>query len=165
MIDFTTIQTNLVHLDKEYTSTTNLTMNVLYSKLAVIEFCGWIEVSIDALAKDYLNSTILDSSLKGKVESFIDGQYGFDYNHNVLPIICSAIGASNWENIIDVCPVKDFSNFLTILGNYKKMRNSAAHTNVGVSVTMTYSSPSIVLNDYKIIRPAIQFFEKEIAKL
>lgn len=165
MIDFTTIQTNLTRLETEYASATDLTMNVLYSKLAVIEFCGWIEVSIDTLAKDYLNNTILDHTLKGKVETFIDGHYGFSYDRNVLPIICSAIGASNWENIIDICPVSDFGNFLNILGNYKRMRNSAAHTNVVVGVTMTYYSPSVVLNDYTKIKPAIQLFETEIAKL
>lgn len=165
VIDFTTIQTNLAHLDTEYAATTDMTMNILYSKLAVIEFCGWIEVSIDTLAKDYLSNSILDRTLKGKVESFIDGHYGFDYERNVLPIICSAIGASNWENIIDICPVSDFGNFLNILKNYKKMRNSAAHTNVVIGVTMTYYSPSVVLNDYNSIKPAMQFFESEIAKL
>lgn len=164
MIDFTTIQINLAHLDTEYASTTDITMNILYSKLAVIEFCGWIEVSIDTLAKDYLNNTILDHSLKSKVESFIDGHYGFNYEHNVLPIICSAIGASNWENIIDKCPVGDFSNFLNVLGNYKRMRNTAAHTNVAIG-TRTYFAPSLVLNDYNRIKPAIQLFESEIAKL
>lgn len=165
MIDFTTIQTNLTHLDTEYASTTDITLNVLYSKLAVIEFCGWIEVSIDTLAKDYLNNSILDHSLKGKVESFINGHYGFNYEKNILPIICSAIGASNWENIIDACSVRDFNNFLTVLGNYKRMRDSAAHTNVVIGVTKTFFSPSVVLNDLKKISPAIHFFETEIAKL
>lgn len=165
MIDFLTIQTNLAHLDTEYAATTDVTMNILYSKLAVIEFCGWIEVSIDTLAKDYLNNSILDQSLKAKVESFIKGHYGFNYERNVLPIICSAIGASNWENIIDRCPSSDFANFLTILGNYKNMRDSAAHTNVVIGVTMTYHAPSVVLNDYNRIKPAIQLFESEIAKL
>ena len=165
MIDYTTIQTNLAQLDASYASATDITMNILYSKLAVIEFCGWIEVSIDTLAKDHLNCSILDHTLKGKVESFIDGHYGFDYERNVLPIICCAIGTSNWENIIDSCPISDFNNFLAILRNYKRMRNSAAHTNVVIGVTMTYFSPSVVLNDYNRIRPAIQFFESEIAKL
>ena len=165
MIDFTTIHTNLAHLDAEYSSTTDITMSILYSKLAVIEFCGWIEVSIDTLAKDYLNNSILDHTLIGKVESFIDGHYGFNYDRNVLPIICSAIGTSNWENIIDICPVSDFANFLTVLGNYKRMRDSAAHTNVIIGITMTYYSPSVVLNDYYKIKPAIHFFESQIAKL
>ena len=101
MVDYTTIHNTLSLLDSEYGRAVGMDLPLLFSKLAVIEFCGWIEESFDRLCKDYVSSWIVDSQNKTKIESIIKKNHGFHYDSNVFPLMCSVFGINNWENIID----------------------------------------------------------------
>lgn len=72
MIDYTSIQSTLNKLDSEYNTSTDLQMPILYSKLAVLELCGWIETNIDGMLFEYINTHIVNPIYITKIKKIID---------------------------------------------------------------------------------------------
>lgn len=165
MIDFSTISNTLTLLDGQYSSSTDAAMQQLYSKLAVLELSGWIEVSFDTLCLDYVNRKIFEPSNRSKISAIIGKHYGFSFDSNIYPMMCSVLGIDTWENILDSFPPVAFSQLTTLLGAYKRLRDPAAHTNTVSGVTQTFRTPSAVMVDYTQIKPAFQYLETSISAL
>lgn len=155
----------LTQLEAEYSVSTDGTMQLLYSKLAVLEFCGWIEVSLDDLWLDYVQRKLVNPDNIKRINRIINKNYGFEYDNNIYPTMCSVLGVNNWENILDSFPTTAFINMKSVLSSYKDSRNQAAHTNTIPGVTHTYWAPSVVQNDYMRIKPAFQYLEYNIVTL
>lgn len=165
MIDFATINNTLTQLDGVYTSTTDTNLLQLYSKLAVLELSGWIEVSFDTLCQDYVNRRIVIPDNQNRIMQIVTKHYGYSYESNIYPMMCSVLGINNWENVLDGFPTVDFINFKSILGTYKRLRDPAAHTNTVAGVTPTFRAPSAVMVDFNQIKPAFQYLETNINAL
>ena len=165
MIDYISIQDTLNRLDTEYNTTTDIQLPILYSKLAVLELCGWIETNIDNILYEYVDSHIIDIDCKKGIRNIIRKNYGFHYDSNLFPLFCSVLGINNFENILDKLTSTDFQNLKGITGTYTDERNKAAHTDTPVGTTRSYKSPSSVLHDYNLIKPAFQTIETQIQAL
>lgn len=134
---------------------------ILLSKTALIEFSGWIEQSIDHILYEYLDSHVCEKTIVKYIKEQINKNYGFKYKENVLKILSITIGARHLENILDKI---DISVFQTLLNQYSSNRNKAAHTHTA-GTTLTYDAPSVILNDFKRIKPLITIIEREIQSL
>ena len=165
MVDFVSIDTTLNKLDGLYYASSDTQMNILYSKLSVLELCGWIEISVDTILNEYVDSHILNIDNCKKIRKIINNTYGFDYEKHLFPLFSSVIGINNLENILDVITPTDLSNLISLTNTYSVIRNKAAHTDTPNGTTRTYNSPSIVLNDYRKIKGAIKTLEDEVQKL
>lgn len=165
MVDYVSIDTTLNKLDGLYNASSDTQMMVLYSKLSVLELCGWIETSIDIILNDYVNLHIVNKDNKDKIQNIINTTYGFTFDNHLFPLFSSVIGINNLENVLDLIAPTDLLNLMSITKTYSKMRNTAAHTDTPNGTTRTYNSPSIVLNDYMKIKGAIKTLEDEVQKL
>lgn len=165
MINFTDIENTLKRLEREYSSCSDIQLPVLYSKLSVLELCGWIELGVDTILYEYVDNKILDSDCKKRIKKIINKTHGFHYDDNLFPLFCSVLGINNLENIIDTIPSLNFQNLKAITNAYTNERNMAAHTDTPLGTTRTYKAPSQVLNDFNLIKPGIQIIEREIKKL
>lgn len=165
MIDYISIQSTLNKLDSEYNASTDLQMPILYSKLAVLELCGWIETNINGMLFEYIDTHVIDPVCITKIKKIIDKNYGFHYERNLFPLLCSVLGINNLENVIDKISLVDFQNLQSITEVYTLERNKAAHTDTPLGTTRSYKAPSSVLYDYALIKPAIQTIENEIKRL
>ena len=134
---------------------------ILLSKTALIEFSGWIEQSMDQLLYEYLDSHIYEINIINYTKNQIKKNYGFKYEGNVLKILSVTIGAYNLENVLDKINVNLFQ---ALLDQYSRKRNMAAHTHI-VGTTTTYDTPSVILNDFRRIKPLIITIEHEIQSL
>ena len=165
MLDFTTIENTLNRLDREYNaSITDSQLTLFYAKLSVIEFCGWIEDSIDELLHNYINAHILEAQNKTLIKRHIKKNNSFSYEDKIFPLISSVLGINIWENILDTFPSADFAHFTSILTSYSPARNEVAHTYTK-GMTPHYLAPSRVLGDYTNFKPAMQYLEREISHL
>ena len=80
MIARTEILANLWTLDRKYRNSTSKKESLFYSKLAVLELCGWIEESMDDVVlrcarrhlKDQANITYVQNEI-------VKRTHGFDY--------------------------------------------------------------------------------------
>lgn len=134
---------------------------ILLSKTALIEFSGWIEQSMDQILYDYLDSHICETYIIKYIKDQIKKNYGFKYENNILRILSITIGAYNLENVLNKINI----NLLkTLLDKYSNKRNNAAHTHT-LGTTTTYDAPSVILNDFKCVKPIITAIEHEVQSL
>lgn len=130
-----------------YDSSSDTNHKVYYSKLALMELCGWIELCIDDIIVNYVDSRlILTNNLNLAKSTFIKQTYGFEYDKNLRPLLIKIIGLINVEKVEDVLDF-DGGTFILLksqLNNLVSLRNAAAHTSI-VGVTHTYQSPHSIL--------------------
>ena len=163
VIDYIEIKNTLDRLDVEYNNQmSDIQMPILFSKLAVLEFCGWIEESFDDVLYQYIGNHIVDSNHIRITKKLVENNYGFDYEKHTFKLFSIVLGINNWENILDKLSTRELTNFQTILKGYSKIRNNAAHTYTPIGTTRTYDAPSVVLGEFNKIKIPIQIIEKEI---
>ena len=157
MVNYVDIENTLNYLDSTYlASMSDPLLPILLSKTALIEFSGWIEQSMDQILYDYLDSHICETYIIKYIKDQIKKNYGFKYENNILRILSITIGAYNLENVFDKINI----NLLkTLLDKYSNKRNNAAHTHT------TYDAPSVILNDFKCVKPIITAIEHEVQSL
>ncbi len=162
MIAKSYIEGNLKELDRLYNRTTSMKKTNYYSKLAILELCGWIEITIDDIVLSYAKKKLKETDNQKLVKDRVKKNYGFDYSNNLKPLFFTLIGIINYEKIENKLEKHSKITILkTTLDNLKISRNNAAHT-YSKGTTTTFSAPSLTLNEYNKICPIILELAKEI---
>lgn len=148
MVDYTTIDQTLTSLNNEYNNSSDTNFQTLLSKLAMLEFCGWIEVSIDEILREYLKKKTLDQSILNTTNEKIHSNWGFHFSSNIQPLFCYVIGVVNWQKVLsDLDAINKKEILISTLNNFTKKRGIAAHTNI--QVTHSYDAPSSVQKKFQ----------------
>lgn len=164
MVNYTDIEAKLQRLDTEYNnSILDPDLPIFYSKLAVIEFSGWMEDSVDSIVYEYIDNHILDPIVKQTIKKNVNGNFGFKYYSNLFKVFTSVLGVNTWENIEDKLKPQHFADLLNVTNTYTGIRNKAAHSSIVVMAT--FSSPSTTIAAYNKVKPAMIIIENEIASL
>lgn len=164
MVNYTDIEAKLQRLDTEYNnSILDPDLPIFYSKLAVIEFSGWIEDSVDSIVYDYIDNHIVDPIIKKNIKENVNRNYGFNYYSNLFKVFTSVLGVDTWENIEDKLKPQNLVDLVNVTSTFTGIRNKAAHSSI--VVTTTFSSPSSTIAAYNKVKPAMKIIEKEIASL
>lgn len=158
------IISNLKVLNSKYRKARTPTEALLYSKLAILELCGWIEESMDELVLSISKKCIKKAGNQTIVKNIIKRTYGFEYQNNfcgMLMRIIGLIGIERLENKIDNAKLYRFK---TVLSNLKTMRDSMAHTHIR-GVTITINAPSTTLVQFEDVYSGLieidRFLKKE----
>ena len=160
MVNYTDIEAKLQRLDTEYNNRIlDPDLPIFFSKLAVIEFSGWMEDSVDSI----LYNHIVDSTVKENIKKNIKGNFGFNYYSNLFKVFTSVLGVDTWENIEDKLKPQKLADLVNITSTFTGIRNKAAHSSI--VVTNTFSSPSTTIVAYNKVKPAMMIIENEIASL
>jgi hypothetical protein len=167
--DNTEISRIITEIENKYSASPPISQQwaILYSKLAVIEFCGWIEQTFDAILENYIsNKIVLPKNVDFIKNSIIKRNYGLHYDNNFRNLIRNIIGMNRLENFEDYLENTNGSLtiFRTKLEMYTRERNNAAHTYSPNGTTITYQSPSAVLSEINTLTPILQTIETEIMK-
>lgn len=129
MISKTYINNNLRGLDASFRATTNNKHLYYFSKLSILELCGWIEMSMDDIVMRHCNRKVrLPINHKFIEKDVVGRTYGFDYDKHFRSMLIRLVGVITTEDIernIDVTVKTLFTAELTSL---KSIRNSLAHT-------------------------------------
>jgi hypothetical protein len=129
-----------------YDSTSDSNHKIYYSKLSLIELCGWIELCIDEITKNYIDLKLSKTTnINLAKKQFVDNTFGFEYDKNLRPILIKLIGIVNVEPLEDLLDHNgDFTLLKSQLNSLISLRNPAAHTSIA-GVTHTYQAPSTML--------------------
>ena len=131
---------------------------VAFAKLAVLEFCGWVEMTIDDIARGAVNVSLPAESDRKPLETLIKTTSGFNYSSHVTPLLVSAIGSVRFSVIERTMENEALlERFRSILNTaeFNRMRNRAAHTfNDGTQ--RNYDAPSSVLGKLQQIAPLME---------
>lgn len=125
-----------------------------YSKIAVIELCGWIEDGLKNLAKLSIEKLKV-RRVRKDVNNFIEGINGFKYDSHFSKIMMLAFGAHGFEFIESRVGDADIARLRSVLGNLKNWRDDSAHSHI---ITIP-CDPSHIIKEMDIIFPILKKIE------
>jgi len=162
MIKKSHIEKTLKELDDLYNDPESKNITGYFSKLAIIEFCGWIEDSIDYLALQYAKNNLKDKKKIKYYENRIKKIHSFDYNENIRPLLIMLVGLRRFETMENKLNKNgDIEKLIAFLGNLIEKRNKAAHKHTN-NVIISFDAPSKILSDWKDVYEILKKMEKEI---
>ena len=162
----TPIETLIIELGKLYDTPADASHKDYYSKLALIELCGWLEISMDEIIKAYSNSKLIDQAYKDEIEQrVVEKTYGCNYKDHFRPMLMKLIGIKNIEQLETELKSKAvFQILVSQLGSLWSLRCQVAHTSI-VGVTLTYQAPSAMKTYLDSLHPILTTLEIELNKL
>jgi hypothetical protein len=156
------ILANIKKLDQLYNSAPSEA--TYFSKLAIIELCGWIELTMDNIVKHFASKNLSTAPYQESFDSMVERNYGFDYKKNFRKMLMQTIGMHNTEKLeLKVNSSGNIDVLKSNLTTLKNLRNDAAHTYIGT--TTTYQSPSITKAQLEAIYPILKEISQEIKKI
>ena len=164
MISKTEIQRNLRELDSRYRKARTPKDMLYFSKLAIIELCGWIETSMDEIADSCARKYIKSADNLAIVRRSIKKIHGFHYDDHFRPLLINVIGMITWEKIeARFDPAK--RDLLAVqLASLKTMRDSEAHTFIK-GVTRIIAAPSVSIAAFNQVYPGLKELDNLVRKL
>jgi hypothetical protein len=165
MISKSYILQNLKYCDRRFRNAASVKENLFFSKLAIIELCGWIEVSMDDVTLRCARRRIKVQTNIDQVHDTIVGRnYGFDYNRNFRKMLISIIGLSGIERLEKKINQTIHLRFVSTLTTLKMARNNEAHTYVK-GITRNIDAPSITLIRFNDIYVGLTEIDSKLSEL
>lgn len=153
------ILSSLTMLDREYNNallSPDPNKAVYFSKLAIIEYCGWIEETMDAIINGYARGKIRTTPFQNSLRDKINKTSGFQYKKHFRPLLVHVVGAIRCEVIQNILDSNgDLATLMSELENYVVHRNSAAHTHISRTLPQ-YPSPSVTIASLKVVYPILK---------
>jgi hypothetical protein len=157
------IQNLLAELQTLYDSPSDPIHKDYYSKLALLELCGWLELVIDDITYSFATSRIFEIKNVQFVEEEIIGKtYGCDYKNHFRPMLTKIIGLTNLEKFEKkLTELGIFQILVSQLGSLWNLRKPAAHTSI-IGVMSTFNSPSTMRSYLDSLHPILTTLEIEL---
>lgn len=167
MIAKTYIQENLRQLDTAYRKSQSPKHGLYFAKLAILELCGWIEVSMDDIVLKHCSRCIFDSNNTKYVEKQIVGRTsGFDYDVNFRGMLIRLVGIVTCEIIESAVDSTIDTKFKAHLHSLKTARNSLAHTYVkGKPGAVSIDAPSVTKARFPDLYEGLREYETVLKSL
>ena len=162
MIAKSYIKSNLKQLDRLYGSAGTQKKELYYSKLAMLELCGWLEESMDDVVQKCANRVLREVRNRNYVaEKIVKPTYGFEYEKHFRKMLISVVGLLTIEKVeAKVDPVV-YARFTSALGNLKVARNKEAHTHIK-GVMRTIDAPSVTLRNFQYAYDGLKAFDSQL---
>lgn len=148
-ISKTSIQQNLQSLDSLYRSATAPKKCLFYSKLAILELCGWTEETMDKIVRSCANRTLRDpANLKSVEDPVIRRTHGFEYSEHFRRMLIQVIGLQGVELVERRADTAKLQTLKSTLGALKPRRDTEAHTHL-LAATRTLDAPSVTIQSFQ----------------
>lgn len=151
-------------LDKLYNKTNNPNLHKYYSKLALLELCGWIEQAMDDIILKCAKRCLKQQNHIKIVQDDIKRNSAFDYDNNFRNLLVKIIGFMNFEKLEKNVTPMSLSNLKSKLNSLKPLRNSHAHTHIE-QCTQVLNAPSVTKRDFIEIFNALKDYEQTLKRL
>lgn len=155
MITRAEIEYNLKRLERDYNAAKNAKSRTLYSKLAVLELCGWIEENFDTIATVGVKASLRTNDYKDYFKNeIIKSNNGFSYHNHFKKMMVKSVGVIRMEKIeLKMQQVGSLNPLKGKLSSLEVVRNSLAHTHSTQHANV--QTPSVTLSDLQQILPHI----------
>lgn len=156
------IESNLKQLDRLYNIAGTQKKELYYSKLAMLELCGWIEESMDDVVQRCANRVLKVRANKTYItNNVIKPTYGFEYEKHFKKMLISVVGLMSVEKVEAKVDRQKYERFKSALGSLKVARNREAHTHLK-GVMRTVDAPSVTLNHFNHVYEGLVDFENQL---
>ena len=165
MVNKTYIHNNLDQIDRLYQRYMRYKKRGLYySKLAILEVCGWIEESMDDIIRGCANKRLKEPKNLRSVENLIKRTYGFHYEDNFRDMLIHIIGIIKLEILEQIFDQHKFTQMIYSLNVLKQRRNELAHTYIK-GTTPTIDAPSWTDRRFQYVYEGLKDIEHHINKM
>jgi len=165
MIARSYIESNLKQLDKLYLNAVTPKSKLYYSKLAMLELCGWIEESMDDIVQKSANRLLRSQASKNYItNTIINPTYGFEYKKHFMKMLSYVVGLINVEKLEDKLDPLKKARLESALGTLKVARNREAHTHLK-GVTRQVDAPSITISLFNHVFDGLKDIELNLKEL
>jgi hypothetical protein len=164
MIAKTEIQRNLKGLDTLYKGSKSQKHALYYSKLAILELCGWIEQSMDDLVKKCAKRSCKQPASLTYIDQKIKRTYGFEYQQHFQDMLVRLFGIISVEKVEGKVDPAKLVKLKAQLDFLKKARDAEAHTWIK-GTAKVLDAPSVTLARFPDVYDGLVDFEKVIRKL
>lgn len=159
MIHSRRIRTTLDFLDGEYNAHLlhrDTEIPVLYAKMAILEYCGWLELTFDEIARNCVRRKLRTVASRKILETQIDRTHGFTYQHNVVPLLAYGLGTVKLLQVERKLEATgELQALKSHLGAINQSRREAAHTFTS-GRTSRFDAPSKTIVSLNTIEPTLQ---------
>lgn len=133
-----------------------------YSKLALLELCGWLEESIDDIAIKYGKRKRLSIYYENLLnENIVNPIYGFKYEIHFAQLFLKVFGIYKFMKLEKKINTFELNQFKSDLSFLKRLRDSYAHTTIP-GCTRTFHVPSYFYIHLDRIYLVLKKFEKNV---
>ncbi|TAE59559.1 MAG: endoribonuclease [Nostocales cyanobacterium] len=160
----TKIQKTLNDMDKFYNQTTDPNLQKYYSKLALLELCGWIEQAIDEIVLRCAKRCIKNPDYLKVIQDDVKKTSNFDYEKSFRDLLIKIIGLMNFEKLEKSVNPVSLAILKPKLNSLKPLRNSHAHTHIE-NCTQILNSPSVTKGYFIDIFNALKDYEQTLKRL
>jgi hypothetical protein len=165
LVSKTSILKNLSIISKLYNKTSNPKEVLFYSKLAILELCGWIEESMDNIVENCANRKLRNNdNLKFLEKEIIKRVHSFDYHNNFRKMLMQVIGLIRLEIIESKVDQTKLELMKVSLNALKEQRDPVAHTHIK-GITLRIDAPSITKQRIVNVYEGLKNIEHELKRL
>lgn len=166
MVNKGAIARNLRELDLRYRKkSSNLRDPLYYSKLSLIELCGWIEITMDSMIRDCAKKHVREGkNLRHVEDRIIRRNYSFSYMDGFRGMLMRLVGLAKVEQLESMYDTNKFELMKSSLGTLKAERDRVAHTYLS-NVTQRLSAPSIVASHFQNVYDGLKDIESCVRRL
>lgn len=137
----------------------------LLSKLALFEFCGWLEEWMDETVRQVNQSKLNDTDWVE--ENIIKNTHGFHFKKHFRPMLCGVLGEHSVRGIEDRFEQSypgDLELIGSQLGTLWQLRCNLAHANLAAHqrAQITINAPSWTKNQYRLLSGRLENFRSFI---
>lgn len=162
MIARSYIENNLKQLDRLYDQASTHKKELYYSKLAMLELCGWIEESMDDIVQKCANRVLKIRSNRVHIaKKVIKPTYGFEYERHFKKMLINVVGLMSIEVIETKVDPTKYARLTSTLGNLKAARDRQAHTHLK-GATRTVDAPSVTLRYFLYVYEGLVDFDNNL---
>lgn len=159
MISKCYIKKILNDLDSRFRKESSAKNSLYFSKLAVLELCGWIEESMDDVILRSANRILKDpANLKFVRDEIIKRNYGFDYRQHFRRMLIQLAGVANVERIELLVDPGKKAALISTLATLKTIRDAEAHTHLKV-FARRIDAPSVTLSRFPPVYDGLKDYE------
>ena len=165
MIARSYILANITTLDRKYQRATSVKESLFYSKLAILELCGWIEESMDDIVRGCAKRHLTEQVNIVFIEKHVIKQtHGFNYQTNFRKMLIQLIGIINIEKVEKSLDQGKLTRFTAALDSLKIDRNTEAHTHIK-GVTRHINAPSVTLAQFPALYEGLIEFHGALRRM
>lgn len=164
MISKNSILGNLKSLDNCYRKAKSQKEALFYSKLAILELCGWVEETMDDIVMRCAIRHLKErNNRKYCKDNIVKKTYGFDYERNFRFMLIRLLGLVNVERIERQVDARKRSGLEGALGSLKAVRDAEAHTHLK-GTTRRLNAPSFTITQFKPLYEGLVEFDMKIRR-
>jgi len=163
MVNKTIIQQNLKRIDKLYNKHIGGIEADYYSKLALLEVCGWIEETMDDIVRSCARKHLKKQNSFDSIEKVIENTHSFKYQSNFQNMLRQLVGLINLEKLENNYNSIKFQLLASSLGTLKQYRDEHAHTYIK-GQTNTFYAPSFTISHFYKVYDGLKDIERCIRK-